>query len=79
MTDEEIEESILDWTRDRFDRWPIEGLHLDARYFSTTLGVSRKRADLAIRALSRRQQIEAVQRTEEEIAAGVPFLHRLAT
>ena len=22
--------AILDWTRDRFDRWPIEALHLDA-------------------------------------------------
>ena len=77
MSDEELEEAVLDWIRDRFDRWPIEGLHLDARHLADTLGVSRRRADHAIRGLGRRRQIEAVQRTEEEVAAGVPFLHRL--
>ena len=77
MTDGELEQAILDWVGARFDRWPIEALHVDRRYFAATLGVGRKRADRAIRALSRRRQIEPVPRTAEEVAAGVPHLHRL--
>ena len=77
MTDVELEEAILDWARFRFDRWPIEAIHLDRIKLAATLGVSRKRADRAIRALHRRRQIEPVVRTEEEVAAGVPYLHRL--
>ena len=63
MTDDELEEAILDWVHDRFDRWPIEALHLNARYFAATLGASRRRADYAIRSLSRRRQIESVLHT----------------
>ena len=77
LDDDELERAILDWVRDRFDRWPIEGLHLNARYFADVFCVSRKRADYAIRALHRRRKIEPVHRTKEEVAAGVPFLHRL--
>ena len=77
MTDDELEKAILDWIRDRFDRWPIEALHLDRMNLAATLGVSRKRADRAIRALHRRRQIEPVLRTDKEVAAGVPYLHRL--
>lgn len=74
---DELDEAILDWIRDRFDRWPIEALHLNARRLADEFGVSRNRADCAIRALARRRQIEPAQRSEDEVAAGVPFLHRL--
>ena len=77
LGDDELAEVVLEWIRDRFERWPIEGLHLDARHLADTFRVSRKRADHAIRSLRRRGQIEPVARTDEEVAAGVPFLHRL--
>lgn len=77
MSDEELEEAIFDWARERFDRWPIEALHFNRVCLASTLCVSRKRIDRAIRALSNRRLIEAVVRTEEELAAGVPYLHRL--
>ena len=77
MSDEELEDAVLDWISDRFARWPIDALHLDARHLADTFEVSRKRADCAIRALRRRCLIEPFPRTDEEVAAGVPFLHRL--
>ena len=77
MTGIELEEAILNWARARFVRWPIEGLHLDARYLAATLSVSRKRVERAIRSLRSRRLIEPVVRTKEEVAAGVPYLHRL--
>lgn len=77
LPDDELEEAILDWVRARFDRWPIEALHIDSVSLAATLGVSRKRINRAIRALSSRHLIEPFLRTEEEVAAGVPFLHQL--
>ena len=77
LPDDGLEEAILDWVRARFDRWPIEALHIDSVSLAATLGVSRKRVSRAIRALTSRHLIEPVLRTEEEVAAGVPFLHRL--